>query len=215
MACILWVWGLVWSVNWADWISALSNLALAGLAAYGLTIWRRPALAQRDHDVAMRLLAAISKAYVVLDEVRTGVPLITDAPGPSSVDGESTDVYEYRVVRARYRGRLRRLAEVAEARTVAMMEMLETIGDKQAGEMVTELVELEARVRNEAATHVNRLSPHAQREAPPPDMTVLFAPFDAEVADPFADEYEGVIESIRERLGPAIRMEEHRVSRPR
>jgi hypothetical protein len=206
--CLSKLWAVVSAANLADWIGALSNAAIAGIAWRGYVLWRRPALAQRDHDVAMRLLAGIAKTHLALDEVRTDGPLVTDeAPPAVMTGGESDESYKHRMIQARFRYRLRHLAEAAEARTIAMLEMLATIDDAKAGAMVNELANLENRVKREAAKYVNNLDPRRHLfVANPADLDVLFAPDKSTTPDAFADEYENAKDRISERLGPVIRM---------
>jgi hypothetical protein len=182
-----------------------------GLAFAGLTLWRRQAVAQRNHDAAMRLMAAISRAYFVLDEVRAPHALLSDSPPPVSTDGESTQQYAHRRIYERYRGRVAKLGDAQQARAFAMIEMMETIGDLVGADLVNALSKQEAAVTREAGNYTDTLDPYLDpRTLVSPDKAVLFAPSEEGAADPFADHYQATIAQIRSRLGAAIRMEKPR-----
>ena len=66
-------WGFI-----AAWVVALATVGLLLAAIYGFGIWRSQYEKTRDHDLARRILSAISDSHVVFDELRT-----PHAPSPT------------------------------------------------------------------------------------------------------------------------------------
>jgi len=199
-------WGFV-----AAWIGALATVGLVVAAFLGYGIWKKQFFKQRNHDLALRLLRAVSNSYVKLDELRSPTLLITDDDvpvRPSEFADSNTDL-EFRAMSARYRARKKHLTDVVEERIAALNEALvvwdefgETLGD-----ILNELGNMESQVSREVAIFLEGLALRAEGDIDYPNREILYSPTDAAAEDVFADEYQMIIGRIRTHLGPKIRME--------
>jgi hypothetical protein len=200
--------------NWGDvpgWINAGASVVLAGAIFFGYRFWTKQFLAQRDHDLAMRLLATIDKGREVVDEFRTPGGMLSDMDvpvAPSPYLNEPEHEREYRKYIARYRARQLHLVAAASARQSAAQEAVNVWGalGEEIGSLVHVLAEQEAMFVTEAFKWVEsfRLNDAVSRKEV--NMAFLFAPAD-KTADIGVMIYRKGMEKMKELLKPKIRME--------
>ena len=81
------------SIDWgfvAAWVGALATAGLLIAAIYGFNVWKSQFIKTRDHDLALRILHAISNSHIVFDELRTPHALFSDSDvqvEPPEADG--------------------------------------------------------------------------------------------------------------------------------
>ena len=74
------------------------------------------------------------------------------------------------------------------------------------GELINDLGTKESTLSQAVWRHVDSLNPNTPDEEQP-NLDVLYSLADHDTPDPSADDYEAVMETIREHLGPKIRMD--------
>lgn len=197
---------------WAAWIGALATAALAYFAYRGLKTWRTQFLKQRDHDLALIIVRAISHSYVIFDELRSPVPLFSDSDvpiPPPEAHGEDPD-FQHRKMLARYKARTIHLSDARERRTVPLLEVLAIWDDEdytvKLGDLINSLATVESKVIAEAQEYVESFRLAYQANGEHIDMAVLFSPADAGAEDPTGAEYEAIRNQILDHLEPKLRM---------
>ena len=198
-------WGFV-----AAWVGALATAGLLIAAIYGLDVWKSQFIKTRDHDLALRILHAISNSHIVFDELRTPHALFSDSDvqvEPPEADGPDPH-YEYRKMFARYKARSMHLSTVREERTALLFEALALWEDEnyavRLGELIIELAPIEDSVIAEAMNYVDNLRPDLEDVVV--NIDILYSS-DAENPDPTDDEYQTAKTNILNHLRPKIRME--------
>lgn len=199
-------------IAWAAWIGAGSTFGLLIAAVLGFYAWKSQFKKQRDHDLAIRVLRAVSDSYVELDDMRSPTGLISDhevAIDPPEFNDPNMDA-SYRVMKARYLARKMHLVSVVKNRTALLNEGL-VIWEGEYGEtladLINELGAMESAVSQQVAIYLDGLSLRAEGDIDYPDRDILYSPAGAEAEDQFADEYQTKIEAIRKHLAPKIRMD--------
>ena len=201
-------WGFV-----AAWVGALATVALAVAAFRGLHTWRTQFLKQRNHDLALQIVRAISHSYVVFDELRTPFQLFSDSDVPvPPPEGDGPDPhFEHRKMFARYKARTMHLSTARQKRTVALLEAQAIWDDEdyvvRLGDLINSLGPVESNVITEADKYVDSLHPNYPADGQHVDKTVLFSPAGAEAEDPTLAEYEAIKDDILEHLKPMLRMD--------
>jgi hypothetical protein len=197
----------------ATWIGAGATVGLVIAAFRGLYTWRTQFLKQRDHDLALRIVKAISNSYIVFDELRSPVQLFSDSDVPvPPPEGDSPDpYYDHRRMFARYKARTIHLSDVRAERTTLLLEAL-AIWDEgdyatTLGELTNRLADVEQKVIVEATEYVESLKPNYEAGENQVSQSILFSPADAAADDPTGAEYEGIRDEILNHLKPKIRME--------
>ncbi|MCH9025791.1 MAG: hypothetical protein IIA05_01595 [Proteobacteria bacterium] len=201
-------WGFV-----AAWVGALATAGLLIAAIYGLGVWKSQFIKTRDHDLALRILHAISNSHIVFDELRTPYALFSDSDvqvEPPEGDGPDP-LYEYRKMFARYKARSMHVFAVRKERTALILEALELWEDGdyvvRLGELINLLAPMEDSVLAEAENYVDSLRPDLEDVAVEFDRNILYSPLDAETPDPTNDAYQTAKTNILNHLRPKIRME--------
>lgn len=198
---------------WAAWIGASGTAALAYFAYRGLKTWRTQYLKQRDHDLALKIVRAISHSYIIFDELRTPVPLFSDndVPVPPPEANGPDPEYQHRKLFARYKARTIHLSEAREQRTVPLLEALAIWDDEdyttKLGDLINSLAPVESKVIAEAREYVESFRPNYQANGQQIDKAVLFSPDEAGAEDPTGAEYEAIRNQILDHLKPKLRMQ--------
>jgi hypothetical protein len=197
------------------WISALSDVALAAAAVYGVhrafSEWQRQFTARRDHDLAIGMTRAINDCHTRTDELRTPFGMVTDGdvPVPPSEFSNPDHDRQYRVAWARYRSRQMHLHVAAEQRHAKQTEAMAIWGKDgdSIGELINQINDKERDVLFEAHKHVAHLNPGLDNLGPP-DLDVLYAPAEASAHDQFANDYEALMRQVSDLLKPKIQISE-------
>lgn len=199
-------WGLFAAV-----VGALSTLGLLIAAILGYGVWKAQFLRTRDHEVARRLLKAISDSEIVFSELRTPHALFSDmeVPVPPPEIDDLPGQHEHRRMFFRYKARSIHLATVRAERSVALLEALALWEDEEytsrLGELVNQLAPLETAVMDQAATFVDSLAPG--EGVVEVDRDVLFSPLDLETPDKVGKDFWTIKNNIVKHLRPKLRME--------
>ena len=202
------------AVNWgfvAAWVGALATVGILVAGIYGFGEWRSQFLKTRDHDLARRILNAISDSHLVFDELRTPHSLFSDGDEPVAPEtlNDLPGQFVHRQMYARYKARAKHLVTSRQERTAALFEAMALWDDEdytaRLGRLINELAPLEYAVLHEATSHVENLAPGAEDVRV--DRAVLFSPIDVAEPDQTNTDYQAIKDNILQHLRPKIRME--------